>query len=203
MTISPIIVHGEDGKKNVIVSYSSGHMMSIDLSSGDALWMYDLLKDAKYSIDSAPANVSCQPLYHNGYIYVASNNGMLIKVHAYTGEVVWKHKIEDVQSMSIIGNVIYLTTNALQVAALDYDTGNVIWATGLHTEKQKAVSMYLFAPFANTEYLFVISDNGYVHTFNPYDGHLVGKSEIGEHISSFAIHDGKLVIFSKKKMFVE
>lgn len=159
-------------KDHVIVSYSSGQLMKLNSRDGKEQWQQNLFRSDEVSLPSLDSvTVSCPPVVHDEYLYIASSTNKLFKIDLATGIVLWVAKANDVQSMSISGNNLFLTNNARQVASLDIKTGKVTWVAELdqqqNNKKIKAAS--IFSPFFtkedNVEYLNVITGNGNIYLF--------------------------------------
>lgn len=194
--ISPVIY-----KDKVITSYSSGQLVAVDVKNGENLWELDLANMGENVIPNfIPVSLESQPVLDSSNLYVASGNGFLVKVNADDGSVEWKKKIYDIHSMNECGNTLFVTTNAMQVAALSKETGKVIWATSLFSEKElskkKAKSpAFLLTPVVLNGNLFVASYDGKLYKLSPKDGKILSMIEIKKGASSLIVSD-KLKIFT-------
>jgi len=171
--VEPIVYDG-----NIIASYSSGEVSLIDGEKGASQWTLNLSSVYDVTIPNfEPATSSSKPIIHNGALYIAGGADKLTKINLTSGAVLWQVSAHDIQSMSIIGNDIFVTNNARQAAILSTKTGTVKWAADMLKEnkpasKSKATSF--LAPFVSMEqdgyWLNVIASNGEVYSFNSPDG---------------------------------
>lgn len=106
-------------------------------------------------------------------LYIATGLGKLIKLNIATGSVIWQVNAEDIQSMSLIGNSLFVTNNARQIAAFNPETGKVKFVADLNDGKdpKKLKSATFLVPFVgvdnnNKRSLNVISVNGVLYSFD-------------------------------------
>ena len=205
-TISPNrnvapIIHGD----KVIVGYSSGQIVILDLDNGQELWQINLSKESGDVLPGfMPVGLESQPIIDGSFMYVASGNGLLLKLNLENGLILWQKKIRDVQAMNKSGNSIFVVTNAKQVAALDAGTGMIAWATDLYPaqvgKKQKSQKPAQFlTPLVINGELFVISSDGKMHQISPETGAIIKVREI-EKGAQFESVAGGLNIFTKQNL---
>lgn len=157
--IAPIVHKGI-----VVVGYSSGQLVALNLANGQELWQMNLSREGEVLPGYTPVALESQPVVDGDSLYVASGNGFLIKVNMANGSIQWQHKVHDIQAMNKAGNAIFVTNNAKQVAALATDTGRVIWATDLDPiiegkkPKSRKPAQFLTPIVANGKLIIVSSD---------------------------------------------
>lgn len=105
----------------------------------------------QYTPDAAEGSTfSGTPAIADGCVYVGSQSGWVYALNADTGDLVWKKRVEDDPtvafssgaggingSLAIANGIVYANVAHYEspyVAALDQDTGDVLWAT--NTERQ-------------------------------------------------------------------
>jgi outer membrane protein assembly factor BamB len=205
-TISPNrnvapIIHND----KVIVGYSSGQLMILNLASGEELWQMNLSREGDDVLPGfIPVGLESQPIIDGNTMYVASGNGLLLKLSLENGSIIWQKKVPDVQAMNKSGNSLFVVTNAKQVAALDASTGQVAWATDLDpqvvTKKKKTQKPAQFlTPLVINNELFVISSDGKIHELSPETGAIIKVKEIEKGAQFVAVSEG-LNIFTKQSV---
>ncbi|GAB4169987.1 MAG: PQQ-binding-like beta-propeller repeat protein [Rickettsiaceae bacterium] len=167
-------------KDSVLVTYSSGEVILIDVNSGKEKWVFNLTEMGEVGIPGFdPAMIVTTPIINGNYIYFAASNGKLAKVDLDNGGAAWLTRAEDVQSMSLFGNNLFVTNNARQVAAIDLHDGKVKWVGNLISESERSSKKpkpVLFqAPFVSeiengNIALNVIGSNGELYQFVPDKG---------------------------------
>lgn len=128
---------------------SFGHDLSNSRSQPDedqitAANAYALEPAWRFSLVAAGATGGFQsiPVVADGCVYVGTNTGWVIALNADTGAVVWAESLEasplvaglsgGIFSVAVAEGRVYANVSAMgspYVAALDQDTGDVLWAT--------------------------------------------------------------------------
>lgn len=168
---SPFLANGY-----VITSYTSGELFCSNPKNGEVKWVHSL-SDQVPNLDLfgalSPTVIITKPVIKDDAIYIASSNARLMKIKISTGDVIWQKNIEDIQSMTLSGNKLIITTNGRQVAILSIQSGEVNWVADLinPAQKRNKLSPTLFqAPFVvndnyNQQSLNVIASNGELYSF--------------------------------------
>ncbi|HJD56127.1 MAG TPA: PQQ-binding-like beta-propeller repeat protein [Rickettsia endosymbiont of Pyrocoelia pectoralis] len=170
--VTPIVYHD-----SVIVTYNSGHILALNIKNGEVKWNFEFANLDRIAIPNfEEASILCTPVVDHNNLYIATGLGKLIKLNLETGGVIWQVDAEDVQSMSLIGNSLFITNNARQIAAFNPTTGQVKFVADLNDGKdpKKLKSSVFLAPFASQDdsgkqNLNVISANGILYSFNLSD----------------------------------
>jgi outer membrane protein assembly factor BamB len=113
--------------------------------------------------------------------------------------------------MSKSGNSIFVTTNAMQIAAINDKTGAIVWVTNLldnaeakkkfFKRKQSKDPMVLLQPVVVNDSLFVGAASGKLYKLSPYDGKIVDTIDIAKD-AKYVMVTGKLNIFTKTHRLV-
>lgn len=200
--IAPIV---HDGK--VIVGYSSGQLVCLDASSGNVLWEINLSGEGSIIPGFVPVSLESQPIVENSSIYLSGANGKMLKININNGSIEWQKEISDIQSISKSGNTLFVTTNAMQIAAVNDKTGDIIWVTNLFElnkssksflRKKTPKTLVLLSPIVVNDYLFVNSSGGKLYKLSPYDGSIVEVVDIAKD-AQYLIVTEDLNIFTKSK----
>jgi len=198
---SPVFAGGQ-----IISNYSTGQVVSNNALDGKELWQLNLYKESETSLGYAPQNASCQPIVINNDLFIASNNGYLIKVDITRGAVVWQKRVQDILSMSVSGNTIFVTNNARQLAAISISDGSVIWTADLQdpkrnlTDKVKATSF--LTPIVSDQGIIVLAKDGKSFIFDATTGSLVRYFQTPKDVISFGINGEELVAFDKRSGYI-
>ena len=202
---------------NVLVSYSSGEVVYIDIKTGDVKWVFHLI-DGTMDMglpNFESAAIITPPIIKQNYVYFATSNGKLVKIDLDNGAAVWQKQIDDIQSMSLLGENLFLTTNARQVAALSAHNGKVIWVGDLISDKDKTANknttVAFQAPFVgtlqdNSLSLNIIGSNGELYSFILKDGVLQDQVQIlkiDPAILCYWLSQDTLHMIIKNKLIIE
>jgi len=124
--------------KHVLVSYNSGDLLYIDITNGKVKWSYQISANEIGLPNLDPSLLVVTPIIRNNYAYFATSNNKVVKLDLDNGMPAWIKKIDDIQSMSVIGESIFVTTNARQIAALATHNGKVEWIGNLISDKDRS-----------------------------------------------------------------
>lgn len=180
--VAPIVV----GEK-VIVNYNSGQIFSLNANNGEVLWNNNLSNPLDIGIPNYDnASVLCEPIVNYPYLYLAHSAGKIVKFDLNNGNVIWQIKAEDIQSMSLAGNSLLVTNNALQFVVISTNSGKVKFAADLKEEQgSKKIKANSFLPpivsNADNEGLavYIISSRGQLYSFKvEKNGKLAGSPAI-------------------------
>jgi len=196
---SPVVVGGQ-----IITGFSSGQLISNNIATGEELWQMNLLSHSV--LESFPVSVATQPIAIGSDLYVASNNGYLIKIDTTNANTLWQKQIDDVISMSISGNTIFLTTNARQLVAISTEDGSIIWTSDLidpkKAKKDKLLATHFLPPIVSTEGIIVFAKDSTAYIFDPLNGAMKKFFSIPKNISAFAISSRNLIIFDNTNFYI-
>ncbi|XVN42055.1 MAG: PQQ-binding-like beta-propeller repeat protein [Candidatus Rickettsia vulgarisii] len=198
----------------ILVNYSSGQIIALD-RKGQIVWGTDT-SDNQQEIGLPNFETSamlCKPLVHDHHIYLASSTGKIVKINIIDGKIAWQAKAEDVQSMSLSGNNLFVTNNAGQVAALSTYSGKIKFAADLNDPKAKKTKTSSFlAPIIakndNAWSLNVISNKGVLYSFISDASGVLNQqpqiSKIAKNIKFYGDINSNLMYFitDKKIIFI-
>jgi outer membrane protein assembly factor BamB len=114
---TPVVDRG-----NVYFGSWDGHVYAVSAADGDLVWQFD-----------TGGIVQGSPATGGGKVFVGSRSAAVFALEADSGEQVWKHVHEDgswVESSPVYrdGAVYVGSSDALQLFALDAETGRAIWS---------------------------------------------------------------------------
>ena len=149
--------------------------MYIDIKSGKEKWVFSLSNMGDAGLPSFdPALIVAAPIISGSYAYFATSNGKVIKINLDNGIPAWQRQADDVQSISLFGDNLFITNNARQVAALSTHNGKVKWVGNLISEEERKTkrpgTVILQTPFVsaiedNRIAVNVVASNGQLYQF--------------------------------------
>jgi len=122
---------GEDRKENVL--------FCMNATNGKVIWQYTFVTSQRAQFPQST------PTIDGRYVYALSNDGLLLCIKAKNGKVRWEknlvmdYKTEEIPygysgSPVIEGDLIILNVNTAGIA-LDKETGDLVWASSIHTDR--------------------------------------------------------------------
>lgn len=207
---SPFLANGY-----VITSYTSGELFCANPKNGEVKWVHSLsdkITDLDLFGSLSPTVINTKPVVKDDYVYVATSNSRLMKIRINTGDIIWQKNIEDIQSMTLSGNKLIITTNGRQVAILSSQNGDINWVADLvnPSQKRSKLSTTLFqAAFVvndnyNQQSLNVIASTGELYSFKFNEqgelSHVAEIINLTKGVRSYWISccDNKLYLFNSK-----
>ncbi len=208
--VAPIVQNGR-----IIVNYNSGQIVALNFK-GETLWSHDIsINQQDMGLPNfETTSILCKPIVSQLNLYIA-NSTKLIKINLLDGKILWQTKAEDIQSMSLSGNSLFITNNAGQLAAISLDSGKVKFVANLsqiNTKKPKASSFLapLVSGSSNNNWsLNIISSNGELYNFQrDINGNLGEYPQITKITKKIEYYgqtiDGKLYLITDRNLiFIE
>ena len=168
--VHPVVYNG-----HALVSFTSGEVLYVDINTGKEQWRYNLTTSSDVGLPSFdPSVIVTTPIISGNYAYFATSNGKIIKIDLDNGAPAWLRMANDVQSMSLVGENLFITNNARQISALSAHNGKISWVGNLISTKDRSAKKpktTLFQdPFVtktdNGFAVNVIASNGELYQFN-------------------------------------
>ncbi len=173
--MSPVNIDG-----NVLINFHSGELLLFSSKTGQVNWGINLAKESANLSHLDPVVVVSQPIIDRDHIYFATSNARLMKVQINNGKIIWSKTVEDVQSISLSGKNLLITTNARQLAILSSINGKVKWVGDLITQsersKKRPKTTLMQAPIVSKEtatgklIVSVINSNGELYQVSNING---------------------------------
>ena len=199
LAVDPVI----DEKGRAIISYTSGQVTLLDLKNKAELWQMDLSINNTMP-EYVPVNIAVTPIIEGDHVYLADNNGKLLKADMNNGHVVWSKEIDDVRTINNGVNALFVTTNGRQAIAIDKMNGKIIWATNL-SERGKARSKWdpidYAASIMMNDMISIYTSDGENYILRAADGAIVKRSNITKPVDFVTVTDA-VRLFAGKKMTV-
>ena len=165
---------------HALISYSSGEVVYIDIKSGKEKWIFNLSNVGEAGLPSFdPALIVTTPIINGNHVYFATSNGKVLKINLDNGTTIWQRQADDVQSISLFGDNLFITNNARQIASLSTHDGKVKWVGNLISEEERKTKrpqpVIFQAPFVsvidnNGIALNVVASNGQLYQFTQDTG---------------------------------
>lgn len=173
----------------VVVTYSSGEVYALDLSTGGEIWSDTLVKTSTFDTSENILDVVASPVIVGNLLHVVNYNGKLTTFNLKSGQKYWTRFVSSVTTPWIAGNSIFIVAENGLLAAIYRKTGQVKWVANLNDamhntlKADKKKNSIFTSPFLAGDRLIIASNKGYIATFDPQTGNLLRKANIKESIS--------------------
>lgn len=188
--------------KYIVAGYNNGPVAFLDKSNAQQAFSIPF-DDNQYQPEYSIKNLACQPVIHNGVIYVANNVGSIVAVDLRSGQLLWNKSVHDVHAMNRVGNIVVVVTNAGQAIALDITSGATVWATDVFiTQNNKMRPTKALTPFVVSSNVVLLFADGSVCALDPDSGDIIGRGHVGQSILGYVPYKSEVYLVTPKGLMV-
>ncbi|MBG10427.1 MAG: hypothetical protein CMD92_04585 [Gammaproteobacteria bacterium] len=153
-----------------------------DLSGHSELDLIDIgnVSDLRqvWSVPLSEGGNMTTPLVHDGVMFIADTNNILLALDAHDGKELWRYEHESEvfdgrrQGIALFGDMVFVPHNDLDIVALNVRSGSVVWETSITTPVEPMQGYYGLrgAPMVADDMLI----QGVTATMVPEGGFIVG-----------------------------
>ncbi len=165
----------------VVAPFSSGELVALKVENGRQLWMDSLVSRRRTDATAALADIRANPIIDRGRVFALSNSGLMVSINLRTGRRVWEKNIGGDESFWVAGNYLFTLTGNEELAAMERDTGRVIWVRTLprwDDPKDRSGPIIWTGPLLVSNRLIVAGSSGRALAISPYTGKIIGSEEM-------------------------
>lgn len=144
----------------VIVPFSSGEVMSIDIKSGEPQWIDGVSRGFRTFALSGLADVSASPVVSGNMVYATGVAGRTVAADARTGQRQWEQNLGSVHTPVLSGNALFMVDLDDRMVALDRKTGDTLWSVSLPKPDSKKKRRNWAGPVLANGQLVAFSSDG-------------------------------------------
>ncbi len=167
--------------RKLIVPYSSGEIVAIDVIEGEVKWTLDLSSIKKTDPLTDLAHIRAMPVIDRDRVIAVSHSGRMVAIDLKEGVRLWDTDIGGVQMPWVAGEFIYVLTNDSQVAAVRRQDGRIRWIQPLprymDPEDRKDLIVWQ-GPVLASDRLIAAGSHGEAISLSPYTGEILGYLEL-------------------------
>jgi outer membrane protein assembly factor BamB len=150
----------------VMVSYSSGETVALDLATGNPLWTENLAGSSQ-QVDANQFSAT-SPLMATGLSFAASSQS-LTALESETGRRLWERRVPVQTAPWLAGNYLFLQTPEAELLAIRGIDGMIPWITSLKAGAD-AQEINWYGPVVAAGRIWLSHDNGKLIAFNAKTG---------------------------------
>lgn len=169
----------------VISAFSSGELAALRVENGHVVWVDVLVKTGGLSSISSLNDIYGHPIADRDLIIAISHGGILTAVDKSTGERVWEREVEGISTPWVAGRFIYFLTTSAELVCILREDGRVRWIHELQpfeNMRDNEDPIRWNGPVLAGNRLIVTSSHGWAYTISPYDGGLIGRTQLQQDI---------------------
>ncbi len=164
--------------KFVIVPFSSGEVMAIDIKSGEPAWVQGVTRGFRTLAVSGLADLSASPVISGNTVYATGVAGRTIAASLKTGSIVWDNNLGSVHTPVLSGNALFMVDLDDRMLALDRKTGETLWSTTLPKTKKKKRRRNWAGPVLANGALIALSNDGQFAAVDAASGQIMTTRDL-------------------------
>ncbi|WP_396593263.1 PQQ-binding-like beta-propeller repeat protein [Brevundimonas sp. R86498] len=116
----------------VIAPFSSGEVVALRASNGQAVWNQVLSRTSRTSALSEIRDIAGRPVISRGFVYAVSHSGVLQAMDIRTGQPKWSLPVAGVNAPLPVGDVVYVVSKSGELTVINRNSGAVYWTRNLN-----------------------------------------------------------------------
>lgn len=172
-------------EKNLLVSgFSNGEIQAFNANVGYPLWSALMISSQQVRNTTEINAIKAAPVIEDSTIYAVGHSNSTAAIDYRSGEKKWEQKIGGTNMPWVAGNALFIIDNEHNMAALDKESGKLIWSTPLLQELDinERNGIYLSGPIMFNSRLLATSSNGIVYILSPENGKILDRYELGKNL---------------------
>ncbi|WP_020648563.1 outer membrane protein assembly factor BamB [Solimonas variicoloris] len=157
----------------VYVGLDNGRVLALRTSDGQVLWEQVVAAPTGRNELERITDIDAPLLSDGGELYAASFGGEVACLDDDTGQILWRRSVKSYSGMARTESAVVVTDEAGTVWGLDPATGAALW------KNEDLKYRQLSAPAVFKGWVVAGDYKGYLHWFDPKDGHLVARIRAG------------------------
>lgn len=183
----------------IVAAMSNGQIQAYKASTGTPLWTEWVIAGGATEAIAEITSVKANPVISDGVAYVVGYNGPLVAIDIRTGVKLWVKNIAASSQPWVAGKFIFILTNEGDLAAIEKDTGKVVWSTIIPYAKiDKRLGTMASGPILTNDALLVVSSNGKLFSVSPYNGRIMGVADVEDDIETIPVMVNETLLLMSK-----
>ena len=177
--------------ETVIAPFSSGEVVALRASTGQAVWQQVLSRTSRTSALSEIRDIAGRPVISRGTVYAVSHSGVLQAMDIRSGQPKWAPlPIAGVNAPLPVGDVIYVVSKDGELTVINRDTGQIYWTRDLNEGRVRQEGGYFgmwdhtvrpewSGPLLASNRLVLTNSDGELVAFDPKTGAQTASLKLG------------------------
>ena len=184
----------------IVVAGYGGDITALNAETGEVIWTDTLAAVNPRTPLQNVGDITGHPVHDGGMILAVNQAGQFAAYNARSGLLIWDLPLASTQMPWIAGETVFVVTVGGRLYAIRRIDGAVRWVTALPGALPPDVMMSENAvryvgPFVAGNQVHVITDDGWLYSFNADTGEAVGDAQLGDRVVT-------LPQFAKGMMFL-
>ena len=172
-------------KNNIICTYSSGEVVSLDIESGSVNWSTVLIPNYTYNSGAGLLQSVTKPIIIGNRVLISNTNSMMALLDADTGTKIWEKKIGTITNPVVVNNKWIFVIFDKNVLCINVSNGNIQWKLDLlniNKDKKEDKNCLWYGPLLVNNQLWIFSNNANILKINLSNGKIIEEQYI-HHVS--------------------
>lgn len=179
----------------LIVPYSSGELIALDIATGNQRWMDMLASTKKTNALSRFNGITALPIVHDGVVFSLHASGLLVAHLAENGAILWEREMDAHHAPWVIGDYMVLITRGDQLVFLRHRDGQIVWVEPLLREDEDEKWM---EPIVAGNHIMVMGSEGNAWVHSPATGKATLAFDVPDDVAvPPVIADGTILLFTR------
>ncbi|WP_428642546.1 PQQ-binding-like beta-propeller repeat protein [Roseibium sp.] len=181
----------------VIVPFSSGEIMAIDIKTGEPAWIDGVSRGFRTLALSGLSDVSASPIVAGNTVYATGVAGRTVAVDIRTGQRQWEQNLGSVHTPVVSGGAFFMVDLDDRMVALSLKSGETLWATSLPRPAKKKKRRNWAGPVLANGTLVAFSSDGQIAMVDAATGKimLTQRTNTDVYVSPI-VAGGRVVVLS-------
>lgn len=170
----------------VIAPYSSGEIFALLAENGRELWSDNLATRNRSDQASDLADIRALPVIDGNRVFAISHSGRMAALDLRRGLRAWDIGLGGKEMPWLAGDFLYVITKDAQLVAVTREQGRIRWVQNLdrwEDPEDREDPITWTGPVLAGDRLVVASSTGVALTLSPYDGEVLGATELPGSVS--------------------
>jgi len=198
----------------VIAPFSSGELIALRASTGQALWNQALSRTSRTSALSEIRDIAGRPVISRGVVYAVSHSGQMAAIDVRTGQPRWELPVAGVNAPLVVGDVVYVVSKTGELTVINRESGQVYWNRDLNegrTRKEggflgffdRVVTPKWSGPLLASNRLLLVNSDGDLVALDPKTGEQTASLNLGgPAFIAPAAYNGALYVLTDRGVLV-
>lgn len=174
----------------VIAPFSSGEVVALRATNGQAVWQQVLSRTSRTSALSEIRDIAGRPVVSRGFVYAISHSGVMSALEVRSGQPKWQLPIAGVNAPLPAGDVVYVVSKNGELTTVSRDNGQVYWTRDLNEGRARKEGGFLgffdrevtpiwSGPILASNRLILVNSYGEAVAFDPKTGAAQSTIKLG------------------------
>jgi outer membrane protein assembly factor BamB len=165
----------------VIAPFSSGEVVALRASTGQAVWQQVLSRTSRTSALSEIRDIAGRPVVSRGFVYAVSHSGVLSSLDVRSGQPRWTLPVAGVNAPLPVGDVVYVVSKTGELTVINRESGQIYWTRDLNEGRVRQEGGFLgfwdrtvrpdwSGPLMASNRLVLTNSDGELVAFDPKTG---------------------------------